>query len=248
MIGSALTEGADVFLSEPLAQKTRLHKMSRLQDVQPRLSLSGTHEEAPAEEPLGWPRIVGIDTAVAAGCLGGDLRLFVSILPRLFSEYGDLSVAPVLEPEEGDREALAARLHKLRGSAGLVGAIDVHRVATELEMVIRTPGSQALSGLQMLASLLAALRIAAEPMIATQASRWTSAQPHDDVSPLTASEREELLGLLHARNLEALDRLEVLRPALLVAMGEPAAEKFELALQALEFEQAFSVLDGATPI
>ncbi len=221
--------------------------MSRLQDVHPRLSVSGTHGEAAAEEPLGWPQIVGIDTSVAAGCLGGDLRLFFSILPRLFSEYGDLSVAPVLEPEEGGREALAARLHKLRGSAGLVGATTVHQMATELEMVVRTPGSQALSGLQRLAGLLASLQKAAEPMIAAEASRCTSAQPQDDVPPLTASEREELLRLLQARNMEALDRLEVLRPALVVSMGGPAAEKFELALQALEFQQAFSVLDGVTP-
>lgn len=196
------------------------------------------------QRPPAWPKIAGIDTAVAAGCLGGDLRLFVSILPRLFCDYGDLRTVPAMEPEGVDREALAARLHKLRGSSGLVGASKVHRLATELEMVVRTPGSQALSGLKMLASALAALQVAAEPMIAAEASRSTAAQQHKDVSPLTAAEREELLGLLQARNLAALDRLELLRPALALSMGAPAAEKFELALQALEFEQAMSVFEA----
>src|SRR6202040_2358592 len=79
-----------------------------------------------------WPEIEGIDSNAARERLIDDFGLFRSMLKRLLNEFSDVE----MPAGTGDGVALAAqagRMHKLRGSAGMLGATAIHQLAGEAE-------------------------------------------------------------------------------------------------------------------
>lgn len=189
-----------------------------------------------------WPAVAGIDVVEAQHRLGGDWKLFISILQRFTAENKDLMTAPVMEPASHGREALASRMHKLRGSSGALAATEVHRLATELEVMLVRSDAQALAGLQALACELVILIESVEPLLAAQRAGGNSAQPHATAHSLTAAELQELVDLLEASDLAAWDRFDDLRPAVTAKLGVSAAEDLYSAIMSLEFEQALRIL------
>lgn len=241
----AMAAGMNEFLSKPLDPQAMVRTIKELVERRRGQPLSAAPAEpaAPiAEQPLTWPQVAGIDTAVAQRNLGGDWTLFVSILQRLFSEYEDLITAPLIEPEDVHREALVARMHKLRGSVGTVGATEMYRLGTALEGALRTPGCQVLAELQALSHALVALRDAMGPLLTAEGVRWTAAQQNHNVPPFTDAQREELLGLLQAHDLAAMDRFDQWKTALVCTMNAADGQRFCAAMQSLEFQQAASLL------
>ena len=91
---------------------------------QPRDSTDGTLTSAAAP----WMEIEGIDSSDVSGRLSGDFDLFRSLLKRLFSEFTDVTM-----PDPVDLAVHAGRMHKLRGSAGMLGAKAIHQLAGEVE-------------------------------------------------------------------------------------------------------------------
>ena len=93
--------------------------------------------QAPAGQGAGtWPQIEGIDSALASSMMGGDVHFFAEMLSALRKEHE--SSGRALEDLVGKREfESAARLaHKLKGQAGNVGAMALHRAAGALEMAL----------------------------------------------------------------------------------------------------------------
>jgi HPt (histidine-containing phosphotransfer) domain-containing protein len=86
----------------------------------------------PLSSAAGWPEIEGIDSADVSTRLSGDFALFRSLLTRLLDEFSDVAIGAMKE----DPSALAhyqARLHKLKGSAGMLGAKVIAQLAGEGE-------------------------------------------------------------------------------------------------------------------
>lgn len=69
-----------------------------------------------------WPEIAGIDAEGARERLADDAALFVELLGRLLDENADLA-PPAADADRDAVVALAGRLHRLRGTAGLLGAM-----------------------------------------------------------------------------------------------------------------------------
>lgn len=91
------------------------------------------HQEQAAsvhETDLAWPQFSHIDTDQACLRLGGDQALFKSALSRLLQDNGDLAVHIAMD----DSAALRSRLHRLKGSAGLVGAGTLRHAVHQAEM------------------------------------------------------------------------------------------------------------------
>jgi signal transduction histidine kinase/HPt (histidine-containing phosphotransfer) domain-containing protein len=87
---------------------------------------------ARAQTAVGWPEIEGIVSADVRARLSGDFALFRSLLTRLLDEFSDLAICGKAQ----DTDALAlcrARLHKLKGSAGMLGANAIQALAGEGE-------------------------------------------------------------------------------------------------------------------
>ena len=86
----------------------------------------GSHNPAP------WPLIDGIDPIGTPARLGGDFGLFTSMLARLLDEFRDVAPAgPMNDP--GALAIHAARMHKLSGSAGMLGASAIQQLAGEAD-------------------------------------------------------------------------------------------------------------------
>jgi PAS domain S-box-containing protein len=199
-----------------------------------------------------WPRIDGIDTQAAAARLGGDLPLFVAMLTRLLQEFDDIGQA--LPPHgQVDHDRFAARVHKLRGSAGMLGALAVQCCAEEVELALREAASgeavAAAAGkldqaLQALAQASLALR-ADHAIHARQPSPAMATQPDGQPMPLNATDLANLHQALRSQDLSAMAQCQAMLPELRAALGETACQALQTAIQNLDFAQALSLLSAA---
>ena len=73
--------------------------------------------------------------------LNGNLVLFVSILEQIITQYRHLEVYSKVNTINTkttfDRLSLAGQIHKLRGSAGLIGAQELYQLAGDAEIALR---------------------------------------------------------------------------------------------------------------
>jgi PAS domain S-box-containing protein len=81
---------------------------------------------------IPWPDIDGIDTSAARERWCDDLALFRSMLERCLDEYADIG-NPASSDIPAEQALQASRFHKLKGGAGLLGAMGIHRLAGEAE-------------------------------------------------------------------------------------------------------------------
>jgi CheY-like chemotaxis protein len=100
-----------------------------------------------------WLEIEGIDSINARERLNGDFALFRSMLQRLLSEFADVSI-PQAARDTATLKAHAGRMHKLKGSAGMLGATAIRRLADEAETACAAGEAQP--------SMLLATQLAAE--------------------------------------------------------------------------------------
>ena len=130
----AADAGMNDYVVKPFDPPTLVNTI--LRHVKP--SIEGASGQIPAapmaqrQTAVRWPEIEGIASADVRARLGGDFALFRSLLTRLLDEFSDLSLCGTAH----DTDALAhcrARLHKLKGSAGMLGADVIQALAGEGE-------------------------------------------------------------------------------------------------------------------
>lgn len=246
----AMAAGMSDFQTKPIEPQMLVRTLRRLvqdrrgevlplQAIEPRTARTQASFQPKA---LAWPALAGIDMTVAAEFMGGDWSLFASVLRRLPDDFADLMAPTLAEPDQAGRVALVAQVHKLRGSAGTLGATQVHRLASETECALRTPDTPIQPLLQRLAQALLHLREATAPLLATEAVHRANSLSQGDAAPLTTAQRDELANLLRQNDLAAMGRIEQLLPALYASLGVSLAEQLLAAAQALDFEQAHQLL------
>jgi len=100
----------------------------------------------------------GIDAGMVQRAFGNDVALFKSLLVRMARDFADLAL-PVSLDDQGSRDKLMARVHQLKGSAGMLGATRVSRFAGAAESALQQDRTLAVveKSLQQLASALTAL-------------------------------------------------------------------------------------------
>jgi HPt (histidine-containing phosphotransfer) domain-containing protein len=199
---------------------------------------------AAAQAHAPWPEIDGIDSADARERLNNDFELFRSMLKRLLGEFADVAL-----PDRGADAATlamhAGRMHKLRGSAGLLGAKAIQRLAGDAEAAC-VGGDVALAGPLAvdLASELHRLRQSAEPAFhSRQAPADDALVPGGD--PLEMEALAELVGLLRQQRLSAMDRFKALAPQLRGHLRQGEYERVEEHLDGLRFSDAADILELA---
>lgn len=92
-----------------------------------------------AEPDLGaaLAAIPGLDAAMGLKSMLGKLPRYWELLKTYIRTHrDDLSTVRSLL-EQGEREKARQIVHSLKGSSGAVGAMEVHRLATELDMLLR---------------------------------------------------------------------------------------------------------------
>ncbi len=240
----AMAAGMDGFMSKPLDPTILIRSVRRAIKAAtgraPAFERIETRGSSEAQAPVSWPQIEGIDAVAAATRLSNDTALFMAMLERLLGEFADLARPAPIEPAQ--RADLAARVHKLRGAAGAVGATLLHRTATRLEAVLRTEQDAHPSQLALGNALDALEQASRGVLLESQAARLARHGGWDAADPPSADDIEALAQLLRTQDLAALDAFEKLAPRLAHLLDAQACEELRTAVLALDFPQALALL------
>ena len=106
----------------------------------------------PSEERDWLCEIAGLDVEFGLHCVGGKRELYVRLLRKLVEGHRDDRVKLRAHLAMGEREAAQRLAHTLKGAAGTLGAVELQRLAAELEGLIRS-GAVASGGEPDLAEL-----------------------------------------------------------------------------------------------
>ncbi len=239
----ATAAGMDEFLSKPLEPKALIRAIRRAVQQAQGAPLPIRATEAASEAPRPWPTIEGIDTGEVAQRMGHDLALFTSSLRRLFSEFGEFRDEQATRQRlQDDPVGLTARLHKLRGSAGMLGARRLHQLAGEAETLLRA--DPAAPPLPALLGQLVMAYIALERQ-AGAIEEITTPIPRSDADQMAAAAAlARLVDHLRDHDMAALERFAQACPAIQVS-SQALAEQVWQAIDNLDFEQALHLLESA---
>ena len=191
-----------------------------------------------------WPRIDGITEDATADRFSHDIPLFLEMLQRLFSEFTRAAFEGIRSPAGSyDREAFATRMHRLRGSAGILGAARLQQLAGEAEQRCLAPiGPWELE--QMLDTILASaadLARAAQPVLSAHV---VATQPavRDASLGLMRDDLRRLQELLVHQDLAALAAVDQLAVSLRNTLGATRFETMQQCVRRFEFARASELL------
>ena len=145
----AVAAGMNDFVAKPFELETMIATI--LQHAPPGEAARGPQENAPPpamtpvaellllppepalSDETAFPDVAGIDTTRAIRALMGKRDLFISSLIRLREEFGNAAEATREDLKSGERSRAVYRMHKLRGTAGILAAMEVAEWAGILE-------------------------------------------------------------------------------------------------------------------
>jgi len=238
----ALEAGMDDFLTKPLDPEALVRTLRRHIEARRGAPLPVRGSDVQAALPADWPQIEGIAAQGTAHRLGGDTALFHRLLARLLQSH-DADWVKGLAVLQADQ--VSAQLHKLRGSAGLLGAQRIQALAAEGEERLRGGATSAeLSALLgSLAESISALHSAAEAWLGQP--RATSGGLEEPPLPDAQAAFAELLSLLRRQDLEAGSVLQSLRRWLREqGLHAEEVDAVERCVDELDFEKALGLLEA----
>jgi PAS domain S-box-containing protein len=194
---------------------------------------------ASADKLAQWQAIDGIDAADVRQRLGDDWTLFKSMLKRLLLEFADLEV-PAVPDAQTALAALAGRMHKLRGTAGMLGAKAIQQLAGEAEdACVANDAQRAATLITELAAKLQRLRDAATPTLRVAEPAGEQSPGSGELDPRAVI---ELVELLRNQSLSALDRFGSLSAPLRRQLGHAQFEVVRQHIDDLQFGDAVEAL------
>jgi HPt (histidine-containing phosphotransfer) domain-containing protein len=186
---------------------------------------------SPTDAP--WPDIDGIDSAEVSGRWCGNGALYTAMLSRLLDEFRD--VESWLDGNDAvSVERHGRRMHKLQGSACILGARTLRAAAKEVECAcLSAEGATAVGLTCALADELRSLAKKAASVLS--AARVRSEE-------LAPSAIKEFSGLLRRQSVSAIDRFGALAPQLKYRMGPGLFRQLSGHMNDLQFEAALNDL------
>jgi CheY-like chemotaxis protein len=246
----ALEAGMNDFISKPFDPPAFIRKVRRVVEEArgepiPMIILDEKSASPATDESL----MSCIDAGVVKQMFGGDQALFKSLLARVLRDFADLSLPIVVASEDPSvRSELKARTHKLRGSAGMIGATRVMRLAGKAEEALEEgrPADVVEETLRHLAVALTSLREEADLMFARDAERVVDTETEsENLRNAGAADIDELCVLLERQNLAAVDRFELLSSSLSELVGAVRFDRLRAAIENLDFQLGAELLRQA---
>ncbi|MDO9314092.1 MAG: PAS domain S-box protein [Burkholderiaceae bacterium] len=248
----ALDSGMDDFLLKPLEPDTltravRRH-VERARGVPLLVRLRAGSERLPQES--SWPQIDGIDVNAVRTRLDDDLSLYTRLLRHFFEEFGDLAAPDSVPGRLPDQEAVAARMHKLSGSAGSLGAHVVMSAARATERALRAnvlvtsdgAGEDVSATLSDLRLAMRQLMDVAIPWLAQADERPEDLSTTTDAAFVDPQALSRLRSQLRNQDLAALASCAELAPVLRRSWGAERFAKLQTAVDRLDFRAALALL------
>ena len=248
----AKAAGMDDFLTKPLEPldvvKLLRRKIGLYRGKWPRVVLSQTHEgaaslDAPASQP--WPEILGINKTLAMASSSNSIELFnklLALVQKNYSAWGRTWLELASQKGAGVNADLCASLHKLRGSAGMLGAAELAAVAEQAESAVLAGSVLPMEAVQRVAKVLDELLTHIEDYMSVLMPNETVVP---DVGPLTQAGRKRLTmltELLSRCDLDAIDLGLALRQELVSLLGQDDTEGLLQKIDELDFDTAHALL------
>jgi signal transduction histidine kinase/DNA-binding response OmpR family regulator/HPt (histidine-containing phosphotransfer) domain-containing protein len=245
----ALDAGMNDFVSKPFDPQILIRKARRLVEQARGEPVPMVFDDRKADgRGDGRPYLKSIDAAVVQQMFGDDVRLFKSLLARLLRDYADFEAPVAVPPPDTDAfRELKARAHKLRGSAGMIGASQVMRFAGAAERALEDsrPAQAVEAILRKLATALVTLREEARVLVASEVPASAPAATGLNLPNAGPADIAELCALLETHNLAAVDKFELLAPLLRGMLDPSRFEALNAAVENLDFALGADVLRSA---
>jgi PAS domain S-box-containing protein len=236
----ALEAGMNDFISKPFDPQALIRKVRRLVEGArgepiPMVFL----DTKPTRHTVDRPLIPSIDAGVVQQMFGDDLALFESLLVRILRDFGDLALPIVVScDDQAGRGLIQARAHKLKGSAGMIGATKVMRLAGAAETALREgrPADIVEGILGQLAQALTALREESDVMFEKHPKRDEDIAAKTSNRSIDNAEIDALYALLDSHNLAAIEKFDLLAPSLSALVGTVRFKRLREAIENLDFQ------------
>lgn len=230
----ALDAGMNDYLTKPFEPETMTRLIRRLVPREIPLKIPG--EDNAQAQSGSWPMVQGLDVVAVQHRLNDNWPLFLSMCDKLFDEFSGLG-ADSVGIESHDQLALQA--HKLAGSAGLLGMMELQRAAKALEQALKQEQRESIGTLvQETVRQLTAMRQALSTFKNVQSLKGDGVE----YLPTRQVTLSGLAELIENHDLSAVDEFLCLRPLLESQLGKPEADELARHLADLDFESARSVL------
>jgi CheY-like chemotaxis protein/HPt (histidine-containing phosphotransfer) domain-containing protein len=246
----SIEAGMNEFVAKPFDPQLLIRKVRRLvEQVRGKPIPLAILDVKSAVRAAHGSLMSSIDPTLVQQLYGDDVALFRSVLNRMLRDYSDLELpASVSLDDEAAREQLTARTHKLKGSAGLIGATRIMRLAGAAEVALQQqrPTDVVDRILQQLTTALVTLREEATPFL--QRPPEGPARPDNTGSsrPIAgAADIDELCTLLESQNLAALDKFGVLSAELRTRLSATDFERLHDSIDNLDFQLGATLLRAA---
>jgi two-component system, sensor histidine kinase and response regulator len=236
----ALAAGMNAHLAKPIEVDVLVDTLLRVAGGS--RDSGATAATAPARPDLPAPAsIPGIDLKATLPRFGGVFANFAQVFGRFEQSQGRTLDEVRALLATGDRAGAQQLVHRLRGVAANLGAIEVAAQALDFELALRSEDDAALalrlsrldSAFQM---VLEASRDIGTPVVGTVQPQGTLVAPRKEL--------QALLDLLRNNNLKAMAQFDAVRPAI-ARMLEPDAESaLADAIGTLRFEAAAALLEA----
>ncbi|WP_082532581.1 PAS domain S-box protein [Pelomonas sp. Root1237] len=244
----ATAAGMDDYLVKPFDPRSLVASILRRvapvngRPVQP---VAGSPDSsAPESLPQPWPEIEGIDGLDVRERLSNDFGLFKLMLKRLLDEFPEVSI-PIAAQAPIDLAIHASRMHKLRGSAGTLGAREIHQLAGEAETACAAGKVERFGDLATrLAIKLHRLGECVAPLLVTApapAEDPSAAISGDSLEPQVLA---DFVGLLRQQSMSAIERFNGLSPQLQRLLSKGAFDLVRQHIDNLQFSDAADALEA----
>jgi PAS domain S-box-containing protein len=205
----------------------------------PELPVRDTH--------VAWPEIQGIDSADVRERLSDDVELFQSMLKRLLGEFAGAGL-PAEPSNIAALPGLAGRMHKLKGSAGMLGAKAIQELARAAEAACAA--GEVVRAAALTSSLTTQIGHLQQQVAATEMPAGQREDTHLQIcgSALEPQDLADLLEALNRQNLWASRRFVSLTPQLRGLLPLEVFESVQGHMDELRFSEAARALkDSLSP-
>ncbi len=244
----SLDAGMNDFISKPFDPQVLIRKVRRLVEIARGAPIPMVFDDTKAESgDNARPFMRSIDAAVVQQLFGDDLSLFRSLLARMLRDYADFALPQAVSlTDEPACQLLREQAHKLKGSAGMIGATPVMRLAGAVERALQENRSAGVIDgiLRKLAAALCTLREESTRVLNHQSA---AAVTPNLAAPVAVSfdELVDLGRLLETQNLAAVEKFASLAPALQEMLAAECFERLRDAVDNLDFQLGANLLRSA---